>query len=162
MAWTYNPALLAANDPLTVLRLLIEDVKSGDPQMQDEEILWVNGQFTNQYLAAAQCCRILAARYSRDVDTVQGELRILYSARQRAYASRVVEYQNLGMLRGAGAMPYAASISIAAKTNQVENTDRVPPQFNLGMDDNLLPIGPVGNQTPTPGLPDGSDDGSGL
>jgi hypothetical protein len=141
------------------VRRIIGDVQIGDQQLQDEEIKWTLTLFSNIYLAAAQCCRDIAAQFSRKVDTVQGELRILYSAQARNYAARATEYQNFGMQRGGG-QPYSGGISIADKTNQVENTDRVPPQFNIGMDDNLLPIGPVGNQTPTPGLPDGSDDGS--
>lgn len=158
MTWTYDPTQLgtgSATDTLMQVRLLIEDVKAADEQLQDQEIAWVINQFSNVYLAAAQCCRLLAARYSRDVDTVEGELRTLYSARQRAYAARGVEYQQFGMSRG-GAVPYAGGTSITDKINQAENTDRVPPDFNRGMFDDLLPVSPVGNQTPAPGNPDTS------
>ena len=153
MTWSYDPTQLNTNTLMQV-RLLIEDVKTGDQQLQDEEINWTVSQFSTVYLAAAQCCRLLAARYSRDVDTVQGELRTLYSVRQRAYATRAIEYQNWGMQRGGGGMPYAGGVSIQDKTNQVLNTDRVPPDFNKNQFENLLPVGPVGNQTPTPGAPD--------
>jgi hypothetical protein len=135
------------------VRRLIGDVLPGDQQMQDEEINWILTQWSNIYLAAAECCRDIAAQFSRKVDTVQGELRTLYSAQQRAYAQRGAELQQLGMARG-GVVPYAGGISIADKTNQVLDPDRVPPQYNIGMDDDLLPVGPVGNQTPTPGNPD--------
>lgn len=154
MTWTYTPATIAT-DPLMQVRRLIGDVLTGDEQLQDEEINWEISQFSNIYLAAAQCCRNIAAQFSRKVDTVEGELRTMYSAQARNYAARGVEYQQFGMSRG-GAVPYAGGISIADKINQTNNADRVPPQFNLGMDDDLLPVGPVGNQTPTPGNPDTS------
>jgi len=48
-----------------------------------------------------------------------------------------------------GASVYAGGISQADKTAQLQDLDRVTPQFNLMMDDNLIvPVGPVGNETP--------------
>ncbi len=158
MTWTYDPAQLgtgSATDTLMQVRRLIGDVLVSDEQLQDEEIKWTLTLYSNVYLTAAQCCRDIAAQFSRKVDTVEGELRTMYSAQARNYAARAVEYQQFGMSRG-GAIPYAGGTSIADKINQTNNADRVPPQYNLGMDENLLPVGPVGNQTPTPGNPDTS------
>lgn len=45
-------------------------------------------------------------------------------------------------------MPYAGGISVMDKEMQEQDTDRVQPQFNIGLDDNLnMPFGPAGNQT---------------
>ena len=47
-----------------------------------------------------------------------------------------------------GALPgYAGGISIADKQQEELDTDRVPPQFNIGMDDNYYPIAPAGNES---------------
>lgn len=137
------------------VRRIVGDVLAGDQQLQDQEITWHINSFTNVYLAAAQCCRDIASQFSRKVDTVQGELRTLYSNQARSYASRAIEYQQFGMSRG-GALPYSGAVSIQDKINQTENTDRVPPDFNKAQFDDLLPVGPVGQQTPIPGNPDTS------
>jgi hypothetical protein len=160
MTWSYDVATLATSSKDQVRRM-IGDVQTGQQQLQDEEVNLSISQFSNIYLAAAQCCRWIAAQYSRDVDTVQGELRTLYSVRQRAYAARAGELQTLGMSRGAGAMPYAGGISGTDKQAQVDDPDRVWPQFNIGMDENLIPLGAgAGNQTP--GNPAGGNSGDGA
>jgi hypothetical protein len=96
---------------------------------------------------------MLASQFARKVDTVQGEIRTLYSQQTANYKRMALDLEQRGLIRGA-AMPYAGGISIADKVTQVEDTDRVPPQFNLAWGDNLLPIGPAGQQTPTPGSPE--------
>lgn len=146
--WTYNAAQIAAN-PLYQLRLLIGDTVQNDKQLLDEEInylltLWNN----NIFLAAAQCARGLQAKFARLVDVVQGEMKTNYSNKSKMYALMAVQLQSQGQNRGGATKAYAGGISVADKTTQVENADRVAPQFNLGMDDNLLPVGQSGNQVP--------------
>lgn len=143
--WTYDPALLQTSQLMQVRRL-IGDTNAADQQLFDEEILWAISQRGTSYGGAADCCRQLSAKYSRDIDTVQGELHRLYSARQRAYADRAKEMDRIAMLTGKGA-PYAGGISQTDKRAQVANSDRVEPQFNIGMMDNWQPVGPVGNET---------------
>lgn len=143
--WTYDPAQLMTSQLMQVRRL-IGDTNTADQQLFNEEILWAISQRGNSYGAAADCCRQLSAKYSRDVDTVQGELHRLYSARQRAYSDRAKEMDRIAGLTGKGA-PYAGGISQADKRTQEDNSDRVEPQFNIGMTDNWQPVGPVGNET---------------
>jgi len=143
--WTYDPALIATT-PLYQVRRLIGDTNDKDQQLFDEEIAWAYSQRGNPYGAAADCCLQLAAKYSRDVDTVQGELHRLYSARQKAYGARAVEMNRIASMTSKGA-PYAGGISQTDKTNQENSADRVPPQFNIGMTDNWQPVPPTGNET---------------
>lgn len=145
MAWSYDPSQLATM-PAYQVRLLIGDTLATDKQMQDEEIDFYLTTRANIYGSAAECCRTLATQFSRLADSVQGELRTLYSSKARAYAARAAEFENKSTLSGSG-MPYAGGISIADKQNQESDTDRVPPQFNLGMDDSDLPVPAVGNET---------------
>ncbi len=143
--WTYDPALLASSQ-LNQVRNLIGDTNDKDQQLFNEEINWFISQRGEVYGAAADACRRLAAKYSRDVDTTQGELHRLYSARQRAYADRAIELDSRSKLLGPGA-PYAGGISQSDKRTVEGNSDRVQPNFTIGMTDNWQPVGPVGPET---------------
>jgi len=151
--WTYDPGQIATNS-LYAIRDLIGDTKIGDQLLFDGEIQAALAAYPNTYLAAAEACRKIAARFARDVDTQEGELRKLYSSRQRAYRSLAVEMERLGYSRG-GVQGYAGGISISDKSRVTADEDRVAPQFNIGMTDNFLPIGPVGNEQPTSPSPEG-------
>ena len=149
--WTYDPTQLDTSTLMQV-RNIIGDVYIGDQQLQDEEINWNISRFSNFYSAAAECCRDIAARYARKVDTVQGELRILYSAQNKAFQSMATRFDTLGMMRGA--TPYAGGISAADKNNVAQDSDRVPPDFVRAQWDDILPVGPVGQQTNVTSQPD--------
>ncbi|MDE2467772.1 MAG: hypothetical protein KGL35_03280 [Bradyrhizobium sp.] len=153
MTWSYNPATLATVKKDQV-RLLIGDTASPDPLMQDEEINFLISLRNSIYGAAAECCRSLAAQFARQADSTQGSMHTTYSSKSRAYASRAAQYENMAISRS-GALPFAGGISIADKQQTEADSDRVPPQFNIGMDDNPLPVGPAGNETmdyPTGGV----------
>lgn len=147
--WTYDPALIGGVDATALMmqvRTLIADVNVGDQQLWDQQITFALGQEANNiYLAAADCCRQLAAKYSRDVDTTQGELHRTYSARQRAYATRADELEQKGRSRSKGA-GYAGGISKTDRDLRVQDADRVVPQFMIGLTDNWFPVAPVDNQ----------------
>lgn len=146
MTWTYNPAAIGAN-PFMQVRLLTGDTHPKDPLMQDEEIIFVLTLDSSIWRAAANCCRTIAGGFSRDADSVQGELKQVYSVRAKAYLALAAQYTNDAVTRGGG-LPYAGGISVMDKLRQEQDSDRVAPQFNVGMDDNLsLPVGPVGNET---------------
>lgn len=157
-AWTYDNSLLstaAANANLMAVRLMIGDNRPGDQLMYDSEILFNIANFANLYLAGAECCRNLALRYARTVDSVQGELKTNYSQITKMYSEKAATLESRGMARG-GAMPYAGGISVTDKQNYVADVDRVTPQFNIAMQDNLnSPVGPVGNETPGNPAPGG-------
>lgn len=144
MTWTYDIATLSTT-PLFQLRWLIGDILSKDPQMQDEELTWAMGQRTNIYGAAADACRSLSARLSREADNSQGPLHTNYSARSRSYAARAGQYEVMAMARSAG-LPYSGQISQADYNLMIADPDRMGPQFNIGMQDNFLPVGPVGQE----------------
>lgn len=149
--WTYNPAQLATNSVYQV-RLLLGDTRYADQQMQDQEIEWYISQYGNIWSAAANAARGLAAQFSRLVDTMQGDLRTLYGQKARNYLAMAANLDMQAKGRG-GAYVYAGGISNQDKEQQVEDTDRVPPNFLLRMNDNLLPVAPVGQQTVGAPLP---------
>jgi hypothetical protein len=145
MTWSYNPSLLSSNTKDAV-RLLIGDVVSCDQQMQDEEIAYLVTSRGTLYGAAAECCRSLAAKFSRTVDQQAGTSKIMYSQMAKAYTVKAIEFENKSALFGA-AMPYAGGISLNDKQMQDMNTDRVLPVFTKGMDDNSLPEPAGANET---------------
>lgn len=144
MTWTYVLANLAS-DAATQVRYLVGDTKQTDQLVQDEEIAFALAQRSSIYGAAAMVCRGISTRLSREADTVDQNLRTMYSARATAFAKRAVEYEAQAAQRAPG-MPYAGGISLADKIRQDMDRDRVQPQFVIGMDDNYQPVAPAGNE----------------
>lgn len=150
MSWTYDAGQINTSQ-LMMARYLIGDTIQAKQQLQDEEIQFSLGQYTTIYGACAEMCRSLAMRYATSVDLVQGELKTNYSQISKVYAARAADFEMRGLR---GLVPYAGGISINDKANVTQDTDRVPPDFNKGQFDDQLPVSPVGQQTPTPSLPD--------
>jgi hypothetical protein len=149
MSWTYDPTQLGTSKMMQV-RLLVGDTKPTDQQVQDEEINFALTQRANIYGAAAIICRSLSSQLSREADTVDKDLRTTLSQRATAYGKQAAAYEVKASVRGGG-LPYAGGLSIADKIMNEANTDRVQPQFSIDMDDNYLPVAPVGNEgTPQP------------
>jgi hypothetical protein len=157
VTWTYDTSQIG-NSPMMQVRYLVGDTKSSDQQAQDEEINFALTQRPSIYGAAAIVCRSLASKLSREADTVDKDLRTTLSARAKAYSARAAEYDVAAAIRG-GALPYAGGISVADKVLNEQDTDRVPPAFTVDMDDNYLPVAPVGNEG-TPQPVDDEDSGS--
>lgn len=146
-AWTYSGDPTASNKD--AIRFLIGDTITGDPQLYDPEIEYSYTLRGNVWGAAAQCCRALAAQMSRQADSVQGELRTMYSARSKAYSLRAHEYDEREVISSGGGLAYAGGISISDKQTQLDDTDRVRPAFNRGMTDNNIPVTPGSNEYPS-------------
>lgn len=143
--WTYDDGTLATEDIYDV-RSMIGDTLQGDQQLTDQVIFKVLKDFSNNYMAAAECARRISALYARQVDVVQGELKTNYSMRAKSYRTLASDLQAQGLARG-GATGYMGGISISDKQTSAADSDRVSPQFLIAMFDNLLPESPVGHQT---------------
>lgn len=145
--WSYNPSQIASV-PMFAVRRLVGDVIPDDQQLFDSEILFALTQRAgNIYGAGADCARYLAGQYSRKVDTTSpGGLQTAYGTQAQKYLELAASLDAKASGRGLGAMPYAGGISIRDKVNVQANTDRVQPQFILGMDDNFIPIPAGPNQ----------------
>ncbi len=149
MTWSYSVSDLATSAKDQVRRL-IGDVVATEQQIADEEIQFALSVRSTIFGAAADCCRFIAAQFSRKVDVVVagagGNLKQNFSSQAKAYMAMAANFDNRSLALG-GALPYAGGISVNDKQNAEQDTDRVQPGFNIGMDDNELPIGPVGNET---------------
>lgn len=133
MTWSYNPSVLASSAKDAV-RLLVGDVLSTDPQIQDEEIVYFVNLRGSLYGAAAECARAMAAKFSRSVDQQAGTSKTFYSQLAKAYTLKSIEFDMKAALFGA-AMPYAGGISLTDKQTQDLNSDRVQPSFTIGIMD---------------------------
>lgn len=148
MTFTYNPKLLSTS-PLMQVRMQIGDTDSSDQMLQDEEIEYALSQRPTILGAAADCCRTLASKFSRQVDSAIGDLRASFSQKFDHYVALSYQLDAKATEQGGGT-PYAGGISEADKEQQQEDQDRVPPQYTLGMTDNNLPVPSAGNETLTP------------
>lgn len=142
MTWTYDIATLATNK-VTQLRWLVGDILIKDPQMQDEELAFALSQRSSIYGAACDVCLALAAKLSREADSSQGPMRTAHSTRARAYAARAAQYEVMAFARSGG-LPYSGGLSRADYEAIAADPDRIGPQFQIGMDENNLPVSPVG------------------
>lgn len=145
MTWSYFTSQLDKR-PLDTLRLMIGDTLSSDPQLQDEEINYLISTRSNLHGAAAECCRAIAAKFSRSVDQGSGANKVWFSQMAKAYNLKVIDFEQKATQSGA-ALPFAGGVSQDYKNSQAEDADRVEPAFRRGMFDNEIPV-PSNNTTP--------------
>ena len=85
MTWTYS-VLTLSTTPKDQVRLLIGDTDTTFQLMQNEEIEWLLSENSNSVLAAAiDCCEAIAAEFSKEADTKNGQLSVKASQRAEAY-----------------------------------------------------------------------------
>ena len=143
MTWSYSWDQINSN-PVYRVRFRIGDNVSCEPQFQDEEILAAINARGSLAGACADLCRALATKYSRSVDfAVTGGGRASYSQLSKQYNRQAVMFE---VKAASLATPYVAGISVTDKLNQELDIDRVPPQFVIGMHDNLIPVPPAGQE----------------
>lgn len=141
--WTFDPNSILTV-PLYFVRDLIGDTLNNDQLLTDAQVeASISTWPGSMYLAAADCCRKIAAKCAREVDTLQGELRIAYSSKTKRYSQLAVDMMALAAMQSPP-VGFAGGISKAQKTDSEQDTDRVPPQFVIGMTDNLIPFGELG------------------
>ena len=133
MSWVYS------GDPgfsdKDQVRFQVGDTDGTDQQVSDEEIEWAITETASTRGAAAIIARAIAAKYARLTDMSVGDLRQSYSQRQEHYTELAERLERQEGLRSLNDM-YAGGISESDKETQEEDTDRVSPNFKIGMHDN--------------------------
>lgn len=142
--WTYYPTQLATSK-LYQVRLLIRDTTASNPLMQDEEINFFLALRPSIWGAAAECCFALATQWAQSVDQGVGTAKLSYSQAAKAYKAMGAVFNARAASMGSG-LPYAGGLSVADMINQLNNDDRVEPQFFIGQFDDLLPVAPWNQQ----------------
>lgn len=134
--WSYtgNPA----DSQKDRVRFLCGDIDDTDAQVSDEEIAAALAYEGSALGAAASVCEHLASRYAREAQKSIGaggglNTSVSLSERSRAYAARAKDLRQHQEARAIVGMAYAGGISRADKDAVASNTDRVPPEFFVGM-----------------------------
>lgn len=129
MAWTYsgNPDIHLKD----AVRFYLGDTDPDDPQLQDEEILYLLKKHGNDVLyAAADAARSLAGRYSRKADKQVGDLRLSLGQQAQHYFDLANRFEIEASKR---AVPYAGAITKSDKKKQVLDTELIKPVFKRNM-----------------------------
>lgn len=130
MTWTYT----APTTDRDKIRFLCGDTDTTDQLVTDEEIAYVLTTRTNLYLAAADVCEAVAAKYSRKADTSNGALSVSASQRSGQYATRAQELRARANSLGAPAF-FAGGQTVSGKDDLSADSDAVQPAFRVGQDD---------------------------
>lgn len=133
MTFTYDVDDLGtttASGRRNAVRFLVGDTDSTDVQVQDDEITFALAQSSdNVYEAGAYCCRAIAAKYSRRVDTeLDGALSASYSDLHAHYMA-LAENLEAESKKQSGLGVKAGGLSKADISVVRQDTDRVPPSF---------------------------------
>lgn len=141
MGWNYSgrPDLNERDK----VRFLIGDTCKENPLVQDEEIQFALGKFPEVELAAALCCRALAAKFSRQVSTTVGGVSRSCSDIAKAFSDRAKELDPDDATTGGAAalvLPSFGGLSLSEKETLDSDLDATPINFKIGADD--IPGGP--------------------
>lgn len=130
MTWSYsgNPA----DSTVDALRFLTGDTNTDDQQLSNEEITYISTSYTDNNLAAAELCEAIAAKYARQVDTTNGDLRLGAQSRFQHYTDLAKKYRSKGNKL---ALMWAGGRLLSEKETARTDTTITQPSFSRGMDD---------------------------
>jgi hypothetical protein len=130
VTWTYTLPITTDKD---AVRFEVGDTNEDYQFLQDEEIdslLTTEGDVTSASIVAAER---IAAKLARGFNQKVGDLSADLSKQADAYWKLADKLRKqLAIKSGA---PLAPALSIAAKQAYTEDTDRVQPEFTIGMND---------------------------
>jgi len=127
VTWTYEGDPAASTRD--AVRFRIGDTLEADPLVTDEEIAAAVADEGSVDAAAAACLEAIAARFSRQADLADGDVRISYSQRAEAFASRAAELRARAGRAGA-VSPFGGGLASSCTDTSGS------PAFTVGMHDN--------------------------
>lgn len=117
------------------VRFTIGDTDCRDPILLDKEIEYLLKLYCQSVLQASiRACEMAMAKFSRMVDESVGSVRISFSQKSKGY--QVLINQLRQRLAIEGIQPFAGGISKTQKATQVQDQDRVVPDFTKHMMEN--------------------------
>ena len=125
------------NRPIDTVRFEVDDRDTDNAALSDEEIQYLIDSNNHILLAAAAAADAIGAKYASEVESKQvGDLRIAYGAGGVASSySDLAKKLRDRAVRTAGSKLYVGGLSKSEKTAVALDTDRVQPEFTVGMDD---------------------------
>lgn len=140
MSWSYDKTDLSttsASGRLNIVRFLVGDTDSTDKQVDNEEILFGLSQNNNNtYSAASFVCRVIAAKYARQVNlNLDDQIEAEYGELHKHYLSLAEELEYQGKKSKALGVK-AGGISKATMESVRQLTDRPNSNFRVDQFDN--------------------------
>lgn len=130
MTFTYDISALTVE--LNTIRFYIGDTDSTDPLLEDEEIAYIQANYSTLLIRVAECCRMICSKVARKVDYRLSLLSEKASAiydRYKALAERFEAQTSLSY-------PWAGSIIESLKEDAEDDTSLVHPKIKKGIHDN--------------------------
>jgi hypothetical protein len=130
MTFTYSPGGGSKDD----IRFDIGDTDEAAPpplRLEDEEIQRVLQRFPGR--PRVMCIQALIAKFARQPEGSVGPNVIRPSNRANELRKLLADWMRI---EGATAVPSAGGISVSDQEAAAADTDRVPPSFTVGMQDN--------------------------
>lgn len=133
MTFSYDSSTTGLQDDTNQVRFLIQDTSSGDYRFEDSEIdfeIAIKGSVN----AAVEALAIrLWAYWAKKADKTVGSLSISYGALADHYKALAAQLREDA---ASTATLYFGGISRTTVQAELDDTDRVPPSFYVGMLDN--------------------------
>ena len=131
MSWSYSGD--PSNSDLDLIRFMIGDTDSVDPELQDEEIQYEIDYNTsvgvyNPLKTSIVITRRVLAKYRRLCDESVGDVDVKWSQRFTNTKATLKELESQYNSEYLGSA-FAGGISVGGKATQEQNTDRVQPAF---------------------------------
>ena len=134
ITWSYDG--FPADNSKDEVRFLLRDTDISDQLLSDEEIYYLLGVFPNPIACAAMGAETIASKFSRDAGTkTVGDLTIALGNRATAFRDEAARLWILSRRYRGAPQCYAGGISVSDVQRQVDNSDRVRPDFYRHQDD---------------------------
>lgn len=130
MAFTYsgNPA----DSDRDAVRFYSGDTDANDPLLQNTEVEFAIAENTNLFLAAAECCEAIAAKFARKVTRSNIGQSANLSDKQNHYEQRAMKLRQRARRN---LQVFAGGLTKSGKRALDADTDATQPDFARGMDD---------------------------
>ena len=127
LSWSYENPKANLKDEV---RFLVGDTNTAEQLLQDEEIEYLLDEEGSAIEAAIAAAYAIAAKFSRQADIQDGQMRISASQKAAAYTKLA---ENLKTKMGVLAVPYAGGISLDEKKAQAEDASVTHSAFTRGI-----------------------------
>lgn len=138
MSWSYSGD--PSSSPLDEMRFVLGDTTPNtglDPNnelLQNEEINYALTKYPDFFTAAVVLCEAIIAKFTRLVDETTGDETVRASARALQYRRLSEDLRK--KIGFTGALFYVGGTSKTENDRMDHDTDRVKPQFRVGIMDN--------------------------
>jgi len=132
MTWSYSELLLSSKDKV---RAMIGDVNSASPLLTDEQINFAIGQRRSLPRSAAMCCRMIAAKFAREVSTSVDGFSASDNQKADAYSKMAAEFEAEAAQSESSEMGGTSPFADDALATEALSDSREP-IFTIGMGSN--------------------------